>query len=238
MELVKNEERSGFEYKSRTPSLVHHLYFWSPYSKPPSLLTMPPFVVILSLSLVLKLDIHFDGGCVQSVLWIIFWRFDWLGQVRVSLWLWWKSKEYHSITKTSKENRGLELAFEGFKCHETLGLRPPRQMHGRVLAKSATEEPHLHSQECEGMNPHILKWTPTLGVRILMESRIFKDIFQGSKLIGLKNYLYHWKNLENYMSKMGLHDPFEYLKHKLWPKERLRVKVSIWFPTIKNQESS
>ncbi len=27
MELVKNEERSGFEYKSRTPSLVHHLYF-------------------------------------------------------------------------------------------------------------------------------------------------------------------------------------------------------------------
>jgi hypothetical protein len=29
------------------------------------------------------------------------------------------------------------------------------------------------------------------------------------------------------MSKMGLHDPFEYLKHKLWPKEGLGVKVSI-----------
>jgi hypothetical protein len=27
------------------------------------------------------------------------------------------------------------------------------------------------------------------------------------------------------MSKMGLHDSFEYLKHKLWPKERLGVNV-------------
>jgi hypothetical protein len=39
------------------------------------------------------------------------------------------------------------------------------------------------------------------------------------------------------MSKMGSHDPFGYLKHKLWPKERPRVKLSIWLPTIKSQES-
>jgi len=30
------------------------------------------------------------------------------------------------------------------------------------------------------------------------------------------------------MSKMGLHDPFGHLKHKLWPKERSGVKLSIW----------
>ncbi len=29
------------------------------------------------------------------------------------------------------------------------------------------------------------------------------------------------------MFKMGLHDPFEYLQHKLWPKKKLGVKVSI-----------
>jgi hypothetical protein len=29
------------------------------------------------------------------------------------------------------------------------------------------------------------------------------------------------------MFKMGLHDPFEYLEHKLWPKEGPIVKVSI-----------
>jgi hypothetical protein len=36
---------------------------------------------------------------------------------------------------------------------------------------------------------------------------------------------------------MGLHDSFGYLKHKLWPKEGLGVKLTIWLPTIKNQES-
>ncbi len=29
------------------------------------------------------------------------------------------------------------------------------------------------------------------------------------------------------MFKMGSHDPFEYLQHKLWLKEKLGVKVSI-----------
>jgi hypothetical protein len=38
------------------------------------------------------------------------------------------------------------------------------------------------------------------------------------------------------MFKMNSHDPFEYLKHKLWLKERSKVKVLIWFPTNKNQE--
>jgi len=36
---------------------------------------------------------------------------------------------------------------------------------------------------------------------------------------------------------MGSHDPFKHLKHKLWPKERSGVKLPIWFPTIKIQES-
>jgi hypothetical protein len=29
------------------------------------------------------------------------------------------------------------------------------------------------------------------------------------------------------MSEMGSHDPFGHLKHKLWPKERLGVKLAI-----------
>jgi len=39
------------------------------------------------------------------------------------------------------------------------------------------------------------------------------------------------------MSKMGLHDPFEHLTLKLYPKERSGVKLAIWLPTIKSQES-
>jgi hypothetical protein len=39
------------------------------------------------------------------------------------------------------------------------------------------------------------------------------------------------------MSKMGSHDPFGYLKHKLWPKKGSKIKLQIWLPTIKSQES-
>jgi hypothetical protein len=35
------------------------------------------------------------------------------------------------------------------------------------------------------------------------------------------------------MYKMESHDSFKYLQHKLWLKERLRIKVSIWLLTIK-----
>jgi hypothetical protein len=38
------------------------------------------------------------------------------------------------------------------------------------------------------------------------------------------------------MSIMGLHDPCEYLKHKLWLKEGLKVKMSIWLSSTKSQE--
>jgi len=39
------------------------------------------------------------------------------------------------------------------------------------------------------------------------------------------------------MFKMGSQDPFQYLKHKLWPKEGSRVKLPNWFLTTKSQES-
>jgi hypothetical protein len=86
------------------------------------------------------------------------------------------------------------------------------------------------------MNPHTPKRTPISGVRVSMDFQIFRGQFQGSKLIGLKSYLYHWKSFEMKMSKMHLHDPFRYLEHKLWPKEGPRVKLPIWPPTTKSWE--
>jgi hypothetical protein len=91
--------------------------------------------------------------------------------------------------------------------------------------------------ECEGMNPHTPKWAPTLGVGVPMDSRIFKKWLQGSKLIGLGIFLYYWKALGPWMSKMGLRHPFGHLKHKLWPKEWLGVNLTIWLPTTKSQTS-
>jgi hypothetical protein len=47
------------------------------------------------------------------------------------------------------------------------------------------------------------------------------------KFIRLKIYLYDRKDLGMYMSQMGLHDSFGYLKHKLWPEKKLEVNLPI-----------
>jgi hypothetical protein len=52
------------------------------------------------------------------------------------------------------------------------------------------------AKECEGIDPHTPKGTPTLGVGILVDSRMFKEQLQGSKPNGLKSYLYHWNLLK------------------------------------------
>ncbi len=74
------------------------------------------------------------------------------------------------------------------------------------------------------LNLHIPKWTPTLGVGIPMDFRVFKGRLQGSKPSRLRIFLYHWKALGTWMFKMGLHDPFGYLEYKLWPKKGPRIK--------------
>jgi hypothetical protein len=40
------------------------------------------------------------------------------------------------------------------------------------------------------------------------------------------------------MFKMGSHRSFGHLKHKLWSKEKPRVKLTVWFLTTKSQEST
>ncbi len=37
---------------------------------------------------------------------------------------------------------------------------------------------------------------------------------------------------------MASHEPFGHLQHKLWSKEGLGVKLAVWLPTIKSQEST
>ncbi len=50
-------------------------------------------------------------------------------------------------------------------------------------------------RKCEGMNPHTSKGVSTLGVRVSVDSQVFREQLQRSKLNGLKNSLYHWKVL-------------------------------------------
>ncbi len=67
-------------------------------------------------------------------------------------------------------------------------------MQANNEARGVTFHAHESVGECEGINPHIPKWALTLRVGVVMDSRIFKKRFQGSKLIGLKIPLYHWES--------------------------------------------
>jgi len=50
-------------------------------------------------------------------------------------------------------------------------------------------------RECEGINLHTPKGTPTLGIGVQVDSQIFRARLQGSKLNGLKSSLYQLKAL-------------------------------------------
>jgi hypothetical protein len=84
-------------------------------------------------------------------------------------------------------------------CHDfNIGLQP-KQGFRKVRAESVTQDSHSHSQKCRRMwrnSPHTPKWVPTLGVGVLMDFQIFREQFQGSKLIGFKSSLYHCKAFE------------------------------------------
>jgi hypothetical protein len=70
----------------------------------------------------------------------------------------------------------------------------------KVVGQEKSPGPMSHApgsaKECERIDPHTPKGTPPLGIRVSVDSRIFKGRVQGPKLNGLKSSLYHWKALE------------------------------------------
>jgi hypothetical protein len=74
-----------------------------------------------------------------------------------------------------------------------------KQGLAKVQAKNEAQESHFMFL---GMWGSVKEWTstlpneaPTLGVGVSIDSQIFKGQLQGSKPIGLKISLYHWKVL-------------------------------------------
>ncbi len=63
------------------------------------------------------------------------------------------------------------------RCHNlSLGLAT----NVKACKGAGQEGPRITSHapksvgECEGMNPHTPKWTPTLGIEVMMDSQIFR----------------------------------------------------------------
>jgi hypothetical protein len=91
-------------------------------------------------------------------------------------------------------------------------------------------------KECEGMNPHTPKWIPIVGIRVPNGLPNFHSTISGVKTHWFEDFFISSKNIETWMFKMNSHDSFGHLKYKLWSKEKLGVKVTIWLLTIKSWE--
>jgi hypothetical protein len=74
-------------------------------------------------------------------------------------------------------------------------------------------------RKCEGMNPHTPKWVLTLGVGVSWTSEFSKSDCKDQNSLDWKVHYILENPLKHRCLKMGLHDPFAYLKHKLWPKK-------------------
>jgi hypothetical protein len=75
-------------------------------------------------------------------------------------------------------------------CHNfSLGLATNARVckdAGRKWSLRVTFHVHGSVGKCEGMNPNTPKWVPTLGIRVMMNSRIIKWRLQGSKSLDWK----------------------------------------------------
>jgi hypothetical protein len=124
------------------------------------------------------LDIHiFYSSCWQFIVFILF----------IPIWWSWL----------------MVLIFLRFRFHDvtTLALGSwPRQRLAKVWAKKGslgiTSHVRRNVGKCKGMNTHTPKWAPILEVGVSVDSQIFKERLHESKPIGLKSFLYHWKDLE------------------------------------------
>jgi hypothetical protein len=126
-------------------------------------------------------------------------------------------------------NPGLGLATKARTCKSAdqewspgVAFHAPRRL--KIWENVRIEPPHSQ------VNSHFGSWNPNgppnlqgaiAGVKIHWIEKFFTSL-ESSWYLDVKN---------------GLAWPIWNLKHKLWPKERLGVKLTIWLSTIKSWES-
>ncbi len=115
-----------------------------------------------------------------------------------------------------------------------LGSRPKQRLT-RLRAEKGTL----------GMKANVREWMFTLPKELPpweLESRwtleCLKSDCRGQNPMDWRFFYTIGNLLKRKCLKWARMKPFEHLKHKLWPKEGLGVKLTIWLPTTKSQEST
>jgi hypothetical protein len=82
------------------------------------------------------------------------------------------------------------------------------------------------------MNLHTPKWTPMFGVRVPNGLPNLQNVIAGVKTRPLKEFFYIIGKILKRRCLKWARSSFGHLKNKLWPKERLGVKLIVWLLTI------
>jgi hypothetical protein len=128
----------------------------------------------------------------------------------------------------------------------TLGLWPKQGLVIKARAcKGANQKksPWITShaprsvKECEGINPHTPKWALTWELKSWWTFKPSKRYCKGQNSLDWRVPYIITKIFKHICLKWVCMTHNGHLKHKLWPKEGLEVKLTIWFITIKSWES-
>ncbi len=79
-------------------------------------------------------------------------------------------------------------------CNPNLGLTTKVRgckVAGQKESMGVMPRASESARECEGISLHTPKGTPTLRIRVPVNSQMFREQLQGSKPNGLKSFLYH-----------------------------------------------
>jgi hypothetical protein len=105
----------------------------------------------------------------------------------------------------------------------------------KVLKECYKIQTHFH--KCEKVSFNTPKWFSHFNTSWhLIVFWIFRIKMHIINNVQIGHSLNHWKDLEVQILEMSSHCSFECLKFKLWTKERLGIKLTIWFLIIQTQE--
>jgi hypothetical protein len=79
---------------------------------------------------------------------------------------------------------------------------------------------------------------PKMGLGSPLRLPNFQSVIAGAKTPCIEVFFIPLERSWSVDVQMASHEPFGHLKHKLWSKEGSGVKLAVWLPTTKSQEST
>jgi hypothetical protein len=125
----------------------------------------------------------------------------------------------------------MHFVFSKLPSHNiSLGLVTKVKGWQRGMCQESVNGFQTHSQVCKNESPN---WISTFKSCTPTMFQIFQTRFGEPNLVQIGPFRYLKRSWKVNKCKVGFHSPFKDLKHKLWAKKWLAIKMAIWLSTTK-----